>query len=137
MHENDERVIVNFLIFVMHLVKHVINICKAFVITKKNNFKFLRNIWYKTNSPVNFKQAIKTNTNNSIFSPGNQQIKMHDQTFSHISQIHFRLHTFSRLRYISYYCVNVTKSIYTFACVSQSNFDNRRHIDENKLSIRL
>ena len=34
MHENDGRVIVNLLIFVMHLVKHVINICKAFVITK-------------------------------------------------------------------------------------------------------
>ena len=107
------------------------------VITKTNKFKFLRNIWYKTNSPVNFKQVIKTNTNNWIFSLANQHVKMHDQTFSRISQIHFGIHTFSSLRYISYSRVNVTKSIYTFRCVSQSNFDNRRDIDENKLSIRL
>ena len=64
MHEKDGRVIVNLLIFVMHLVKHVINICKAFVTTKTNKFKFLQNIWLKTNSAVNFEQAIKTNTNN-------------------------------------------------------------------------
>ena len=64
MHENNGRVIVNLFIFAMHLVKHIINICEAFVITKTNKFKFLRNIWYKPNSPVTFKQAIKTNTNN-------------------------------------------------------------------------